>query len=104
MNDTAQTHANSAATNDRPASQAGRRAVSDPRDVATLVMSRMSVVNAKKDELTIAIKGLTDVTQQLANAYAEQMKAIERLFKRVKALEAADTARAQQNNHANGPV
>ncbi|MOA06093.1 hypothetical protein D3C78_1257150 [compost metagenome] len=53
----------------------------------------MSMVNAKKDELTIAIKGLSDVTQQLAHAYAEQMKAIEKLVKRVKALEAADAAR-----------
>lgn len=73
--------------------QAERRTVSDPRDVATLVMSRMSMVNAKKDELTVAIKGLSDVTQQLAHAYAEQMKAIEKLVRRVKALEAAEVAR-----------
>lgn len=73
--------------------QAERRTVSDPRDVATLVMSRMSMVTAKKDELTIAIKGLSDVTQQLAHAYAEQMKAIEKLVRRVKALEAAEVAR-----------
>lgn len=75
------------------AAQGERRTVSDPRDVATLVMSRMSMVNAKKDELTIAIKGLSDVTQQLAHAYAQQMKAIEKLVRRVKALEAADAAR-----------
>ncbi len=65
------------------------RPVSDPREVATLVMARMNMVNAKKDELTIAIKGLSDVTQQLAHAYAEQVKALEQLARRVKALEAA---------------
>lgn len=92
MNDAVKT-ASDAVTTDRPAPQAERRTVSDPRDVATLVMSRMSMVNAKKDELTIAIKGLSDVTQQLAHAYAEQMKAIDKLVKRVKALEAADAAR-----------
>ncbi|WP_137920035.1 hypothetical protein [Hydrogenophaga sp. 2FB] len=92
MNDTAKTTPDTV-TAERPAPQAERRTVSDPRDVATLVMSRMSVVNAKKDELTIAIKGLSDVTQQLAHAYAEQMKVIEKLVKRVKALEAADAAR-----------
>lgn len=81
------------------------RAVSDPRDVATLVLARMNAVNAKKDELTIAVKGLSDITQQLANAYAEQSLHIEHLKRRLKALEAAalqrdgapadDTASAQ---------
>lgn len=92
MNEPTKTTSDAAAA-DRPASQGERRTVTDPRDVATLVMSRMSVVNAKKDELTIAIKGLSDVTQQLAHAYAEQMKVIEKLVKRVKALETADAAR-----------
>lgn len=63
--------------------------VSDPREVATLVMARMNAVANKKDELTIAIKGLSDVAQQLALAYAEQAHAIERLSKRVQTLEAA---------------
>jgi hypothetical protein len=76
--------------------------VSDPREVATLIMARMNLVNAKKDELTIAIKGLTDVTQQLARAYAEQMAVIERLANRVKALEA--TAGASGGNGANPPA
>ena len=65
------------------------KAVSDPREVATLVLARMNVVNNKKDELTIAIKGLSDITQQLSLAYAEQLRAIERLSKRVQSLEAA---------------
>lgn len=65
------------------------RAMTDPRDVATVVMAHMNTVNSKKDELTIAIKGLSDITQQLARAYVEQVQSIERLAKRVKALEAA---------------
>lgn len=92
MNDTAKTPMNTAPAG--PASStAERRTVSDPRDVATLIMSRMGMVNAKKDELTIAIKGLSDVTQQLAHAYAEQAKAIDKLVNRVKALEAAASPR-----------
>ena len=70
------------------------RAISDPREVATLVMARMNMVNTKKDELTIAIKGLSDVTQQLARAYAQQMLAMEQLARRVKALEATAGAKA----------
>ncbi|MDM0024030.1 hypothetical protein [Variovorax saccharolyticus] len=65
------------------------RSVSDPRDVAALVLARMNMVNVKKDELTIAIKGLSDITQQLTRAYGEQLKAIAALSQRVKALEAA---------------
>jgi hypothetical protein len=47
----------------------------------------MNFINAKKDELTIAIKGLTDLTQQLVQAYAGQMQVIEQLATRLKALE-----------------
>jgi chromosome segregation ATPase len=61
--------------------------ISDPREVATVIMARMNLVNAKKDELTIAIKGLTDLTQQLAQAYAGQVQVIQQLANRVKALE-----------------
>jgi hypothetical protein len=61
--------------------------ISDPRQIATVVMARMNLINAKKDELTIAIKGLTDLTQQLVQAYAGQAQLIEQLASRVKALE-----------------
>jgi hypothetical protein len=54
----------------------------------------MSVVNTKKDELTMAINGLVELTQQLTRTYAEQMLAIEQLRRRVKALEAAAGAGA----------
>ena len=63
------------------------QAISDPRQIAAVVMARMNLINTKKDELTIAIKGLTDLTQQLVQAYAAQMQAIEQLATRLKALE-----------------
>lgn len=72
-----------------PAQQAGpkRRAVSDPREVANLVLARMNAVGLKKDELTMSINNLVELTQQLARTYAEQVVAIEQLRRRVKALE-----------------
>ena len=66
-----------------------QRAISDPREVATVVMARMNLVNAKKDELAIALHGLVDITQQLTRSYGEQLLAIEQLRRRVKDLEAA---------------
>jgi hypothetical protein len=63
------------------------QAISDPRQIAAVVMARMNLINTKKDELTMAIKGLTDLTQQLVQAYAAQMQVIEQLATRLKALE-----------------
>jgi hypothetical protein len=62
-------------------------AIADPRQIAAVVMARMNLINTKKDELTIAIKGLTDLTQQLVQAYAAQMQVIEQLTARLKAVE-----------------
>ena len=64
------------------------RPISDPREVATVVMARMNVVNARKNELAIAISGLADITQQLMRTYAEQLLTVEQLRRRVKVLEA----------------
>ena len=61
--------------------------VSHPREVAALVLTQIDQVNSKKDELTAAIKALTDLTKQLATAYANQTLAIEQLTRRVNALE-----------------
>ncbi|BEP56286.1 MULTISPECIES: hypothetical protein [unclassified Variovorax] len=82
------------------------RSVSDPREVAALIMSRIGMVNAKKDELTIAIKALSDATQQLSRAYSAQMLTIDRLVRRVKLLEAAaaGTARGMNGNGAQTPA
>ena len=63
------------------------RVISNPGDVAGLVMMQIDAVNAKKDELTIAVKGLTDTTKQLVRAYAEHAKMIVDLQQRIKALE-----------------
>lgn len=66
---------------------AGQRVISRPGDVAGLVMMQVDAVNAKKDELTIAIKGLTDTAKQLVRAYSDHAQAIVKLQQRVKELE-----------------
>lgn len=63
------------------------RVISHPGDVAGLVMMQIDNVNAKKDDLTIAIKGLADTAKQLVRAYAQQAAVIQKLSKRVKELE-----------------
>lgn len=62
--------------------------ISHPNDVAALIMAQMNTVSAKKDELTIAIKQLTDTTQQLVRAYAEHTNLIQQLNRKVAELEA----------------
>jgi len=63
------------------------RTLTHPQDVMALVLRQVDAVNATKDELTIALKGLMDLTKQLAQAYAAQVQAIQGLQGRVKALE-----------------
>lgn len=84
--------------------QQNARAISDPRDVATVVMARMNMVNTRKDELTIAIKGLSDITQQLARSYAQQLLAIEGLNRRIKELEEAASARSRVGTNGAMPA
>ncbi len=67
-----------------------QRVISTPNDVAGLVMMQIDAVSAKKDELTIAIKGLTDTSKQLVRAYAEHAKAIQKLQRRISQLEEKD--------------
>jgi hypothetical protein len=76
--------------------------ISDPREIAAVVMARMNLINAKKDELSIAIKGLTDLTQQLVRAYAGQMQVIEQIATRLKALE-EKTSSNGVHGHAAAP-
>jgi len=66
-------------------------AISEPNEVASLVLVQIDAVNAKKDELTIAIKGLTDLTKQLVRAYGEHTKHIQQLELRVRELEQSQT-------------
>ncbi|GMQ82926.1 MAG: hypothetical protein BMS9Abin05_2394 [Rhodothermia bacterium] len=63
------------------------RVVSDPQDVANLVLMQLDAINTRKDDLTLAIKGLSDLTKQLVRAYAGQAQAIKKLQQRVKELE-----------------
>jgi len=63
------------------------RAISDPREVAQLVMLRIDHVNAQKDELTIAVKALADTAKQLVSVYANQQGQISKLAKRLEELE-----------------
>jgi hypothetical protein len=63
------------------------RVLTNPNDIAQLVMRQIDAVNGKKDDLTIAVKGLADTTKQLARAYGQQAAVIEKLARRVKDLE-----------------
>ena len=63
------------------------RVISDPNQVAQLVMFHLDAVSTKKDEMTIAIKNLADVTRQLARAYAQNAKTIQALQQRIAKLE-----------------
>lgn len=63
------------------------RVISNPNDVASLALMQIDAVNAKKDDLTIAIKGLADLAKQLVRAYAQNMQAIKKLQMRIQALE-----------------
>jgi hypothetical protein len=65
------------------------RAISDPKEVAQLVMMRIDHVNSKKDELTIAVKALADTAKQLVSVYASQQAQIAKLARRVEELEKA---------------
>jgi len=84
--------ATAAPTENRPAAVSAtdpqtRKVITNPREIAAIVMAQIGVVNAKKEELGTAIKTMTDLTQQLVMAYAQQARFIERLAQRAKALE-----------------
>ncbi len=64
-----------------------QRTISKPEDVAKLVMMQIDAVSGKKDDLTIAIKGLTDTCRQLVRAYAQQAAVIQGMAKKLKELE-----------------
>ncbi len=74
-------------TNEGSRQNQRQRAVNNPNDVANLILMQIDAVNSKKDDLTIAIKGLTDLTKQLTRAYAEHTMTIQKLAERVKELE-----------------
>ncbi len=68
----------------------GPVSISNPNDVANLVLIQIDSVNAKKDELTIAVKGLADLTKQLVRAYGEHTKRIQELEAKMKTVEKSE--------------
>lgn len=74
------------------------RVVSRPEDVAGLVLMQIDLVNARKDDLTIAIKGLSDLTRQLVRAYGENMQTIEQLQSKVKKMGNSERPASSSSN------
>jgi len=82
------THTKPGKVNGKTQTKPGR-VISNPNEVAQLVMMRIDHVNSKKDELTIAVKGLADTAKQLVSVYAKQQTQIAKLAKRVEEMEKA---------------
>jgi hypothetical protein len=74
------------------------RVVSRPEDVAGLVLMQIDLVNARKDDLTIAIKGLSDLTRQLVRAYGENVHTIEQLQSKVKKMATPEKPASSPSN------
>jgi hypothetical protein len=77
-----------------PKGPAQRREVSNPREVAALVMTRLQQAKARRDEMGKSFDDVVDIAQQLTHAYARQVLVIEQLRRRLKALEASAAANA----------
>jgi len=71
-----------------------QRAVSDPREVAAMVMTRLQQAQARRDEAGKSFDDVVDIVRQLTRAYARQVLVIEQLRRRLKALEASAAANA----------
>ena len=83
---------------ERSATAQQPRVVSRPEDVAGLVLMQIDLVNARKDDLTIAIKGLSDLTRQLVRAYGENTQTIEQLQSQVKKMERSGRSSSASSN------
>lgn len=59
------------------------KVISDPHDIANIVLLQIDAVNSKKDDLTTTIKNLGDTTKKLVQAYAQQQAMIQMLQERV---------------------
>ena len=70
-----------------PANAAGARVVSDPNEIANIVLMQIDAVNDRKNDLTISVKGLTDLAKQLTRVYGEQIVTIRKLQARIHTLE-----------------
>ncbi len=79
---------NGATQTKTPSPAAGNpRTISNPEDIAKLVMMQIDAINTRKDDLTVALKGLTDTTRQLVRAYAQQASVIQGMAKKIQELE-----------------
>lgn len=87
--------------NATPNGKPGPKVISNPNEVAQLVMMHLDAVNTKKDELTIAIKGLADTSKQLTRAYAGQSEVIAKMAKRIKELEGTEDQAIKGSEHLN---
>lgn len=74
-------------TDSAAANAAGARVVSDPNEIANIVLMQIDAVNDRKHDLTISIKGLTDLAKQLTRVYGEQIVTIRKLQARIQTLE-----------------
>ena len=83
---------------ERSATAQQPRVVSRPEDVAGLVLMQIDLVNARKDDLTIAIKGLSDLTRQLVRAYGENTQTIEQLQSKVKKMGSSGRSGSSSSN------
>lgn len=57
-------------------------AVTDPKQIAILMMSKQNAVNEAKDDLTLTIRSMMDGANQIVQAYAEQMAGTEEAEKK----------------------
>ena len=73
----------------------GARVVSDPNEIAGIVLMQIDAVNDRKDELAITVKGLADLARQLVRVYGEQLVTIQRLQAHIKTLEEQISAAKQ---------
>ncbi len=93
-NATTPTKGNGATQAKTAAKAAGnQRVISNPEDIAKLVMMQIDAINTRKDDLTVALKGLTDTTRQLVRAYARQASVIQGMAKKIKELEEKSNAK-----------
>ncbi len=58
-----------------------------PGNIAELVLARMNSVDNNKEELAIAIKGLSEICQQLVFACSDYINVIAELKRHIKLLE-----------------
>lgn len=88
ISETARANGSTESIDATAARAAGARVVSDPNEIANIVLMQIDAVNDRKNDLTISIKGMTDLAKQLTRVYGEQIVTIRKLQARIQSLEA----------------